>query len=823
MNVLVNAVAARRGHGSSSLARYIRALADAMPDSQFDVFVTPDFSERVGGERVAWIEVDVPQGINARRLVWDNVRVPWRSRNYDAVLSPLNFGPIVSLRPHVLLQRNILYFDRTSLAAQSVRQRMRMAGYRWLAVAGMNTASAVIAPSHAMADTLSRYLLNKSKLRVAWHGLDRERLIDDASIPMPHQAVPWLSADIRLLHVGVPSPHKGLDCLARTLAEVKTRAAGQAVKLAVTFDADPVEPAAIEFCGQARALGIWEDVCFLGALPNKSVLSVYASAHVLLLPSTCESFGFTVLEALASGTAVVASDIPALREVGGGHVRHHAVGDARVAASNVLQAIDAPFIAARCDVQRWVANFTTDSEVAVAATALRSHVVGPSSQPVVKTTNDAAVRVVMFNRRPLPGHYSLERVFDDVRGAMPPGIAVEAWTLPFASTGVVNRFRNMLFARRHKGDVNHVTGDVHYLVLALPRSNTILTIADLVGIHRLSGLRRALLNIFWYRLPVWWCRNITVISEATQTELAALLPWAANKTTVVGCPVSSAFAPSPMPSGPVPVILQVGTGHNKNLLRVIESLAGLPVSLRIVGRLTSEMQGTLDRSGVAWSATCDLADADLQREYANADIVMFASTYEGFGLPILEAQATGRTVITSDMTPMRDVAGDGAALVDPHDTDSIRRAVVRLIDHPNLCRELVEKGFRNVARFGPGSVAASYASVYRMVAASMRHRNRVLGFRCKSQVCPPHPSGSDQHTAYPSSSCARVSTYEASKVARGFQNVRRFAPGAIARRYIARYSEILEGCGPAQHRDQLVDWSGLRGGSSRRGHPEDVS
>jgi hypothetical protein len=155
MRVFVNAVAARRGHGSSSLARYIGALADAMPDSRFDVYVTRDFTDRVGNERIEWIEVEVPQGINARRLVWDNLRVPWRSRTYDAVLSPLNFGPILSIRPHLLLQRNILYFDRASLVAQPRRQRLMMSGYRWLAVAGMNTANSVITPSHAMADTLS--------------------------------------------------------------------------------------------------------------------------------------------------------------------------------------------------------------------------------------------------------------------------------------------------------------------------------------------------------------------------------------------------------------------------------------------------------------------------------------------------------------------------------------------------------------------------------------------------------------------------------------------------------------------------------------------
>ena len=73
---------------------------------------------------------------------------------------------------------------------------------------------------------------------------------------------------------------------------------------------------------------------------------------------------------------------------------------------------------------------------------------------------------------------------------------------------------------------------------------------------------------------------------------------------------------------------------------------------------------------------------------------MFASTYEGFGLPIVEAQAIGLPVITSNMPPMNDTAGDGALLVDPLDEGEIRTALEQLLHSPDVARQLSEQGRR---------------------------------------------------------------------------------------------------------------------------------
>ena len=374
MRVLVNAVAARRGGGASNLVPYMRELAQHMSDSTFAVYITKDFSDRVPLDQIEWREVDVPAGIQPRRLLWDNVTIPKLSRDFDAVLSPLNFGPVFTRRPHVLLQRNILYFDRETCRAMPAKRRMAMAGYRWLAAIGMNTADVVVVPSQAMADAVSPYILRRAKVRVALHGFDRHVMRRDGS-HLPETANAWRTASIRLLHVGSPAAHKNLQSLVRTLATVKALSPAETVRLAVTFDESASDVAAVAFCTLAGELGVRDDISFLGTLPHDAALALYDPASVLLFPSTCESFGFPVLESLAAGTLVVASDLPALREVGGRFARYHDRNDSARAADLVIEALaNAPDASERRAMDLWVDGFSLDREVAVVARALSAAV-----------------------------------------------------------------------------------------------------------------------------------------------------------------------------------------------------------------------------------------------------------------------------------------------------------------------------------------------------------------------------------------------------------------------------------------------------------------
>ena len=96
-------------------------------------------------------------------------------------------------------------------------------------------------------------------------------------------------------------------------------------------------------------------------------------------------------------------------------------------------------------------------------------------------------------------------------------------------------------------------------------------------------------------------------------------------------------------------------------------------------------------------------------------MVMFASLYEGFGLPILEGQAVGRPVITSKLYSMPEVGGDGGCYIDPHNVNDIRKAVERVISDEGFRKKLVFNGLKNVEKYKPSNIAGQYAELYRDV------------------------------------------------------------------------------------------------------------
>ena len=312
---------------------------------------------------------------------------------------------------------------------------------------------------------------------------------------------------------------------------------------------------------------------------------------------------------------------------------------------------------------------------------------------------------------------SIERVFEPIIQEMiSAGHRVDVQYATSGSTLFSTLWKNIrYFSKLSKSTLCHITGDVQYVACLMDPNNTILTIHDLVPLHnkKVPWYSKWLCYWLWYYIPLRRLKVITCISEATRLDLISFFPWAKEKIVVVPNPVSTSFRyDSKVFNTDCPYILHLGTKSNKNLLRVIEALSSIKCHLRIIGKISHDERLALDKYGIDYSNEEYISDDDIITEYKRCDIVSFPSLFEGFGMPIIEGQATGRVVVTSNIEPMLSVSGGHAALVNPNDILSIRSSVLRIILDSNWRDSLIDGGLKNAAHYSPLCIMDSYIQCY---------------------------------------------------------------------------------------------------------------
>jgi glycosyltransferase involved in cell wall biosynthesis len=211
-------------------------------------------------------------------------------------------------------------------------------------------------------------------------------------------------------------------------------------------------------------------------------------------------------------------------------------------------------------------------------------------------------------------------------------------------------------------------------------------------------------------------------SQATKADLIARYGVPANKITVAYPGTDESLGPVQE----VDAIQAAKARHNisgdyflylgtlqprKNLIRLVQAFAEFtplhsPCAVQLVlagkcGWLYDDLFRHVRRRGLDEHVRFPgyIAEKDKAALLSGALAFVFPSLYEGFGLPVLEAQACGCPVITSATSSLPEVAGDGALLVDPEDTAAIANAMERIITEPVLRAELIDRGLANAARF----------------------------------------------------------------------------------------------------------------------------
>ena len=264
-----------------------------------------------------------------------------------------------------------------------------------------------------------------------------------------------------------------------------------------------------------------------------------------------------------------------------------------------------------------------------------------------------------------------------------------------------------------------------------------------VTIHDLSFLRfpalfrpanRLYLAVLT-RLSARRARRLIAVSAETASEVTRLLGVPAERIDVVYHGVDPMFRP--LPAGEVAAfrqrrglperfVLFVGTLEpRKNLVRLVEAFARIRagadrhIGARLVlaggkGWLYDELFARVEALGLGEQVTFPgyVASDELPLWYNAATVLAYPSIYEGFGLPVLEAQACGTPVLTSNVSSLPEAAGEAALMVDPYDVEALAAGLHRLLVDEPLRHELRERGLAHAGQFSWPRAAQETARVY---------------------------------------------------------------------------------------------------------------
>lgn len=319
-------------------------------------------------------------------------------------------------------------------------------------------------------------------------------------------------------------------------------------------------------------------------------------------------------------------------------------------------------------------------------------------------------QTVLFLRKKIEGQNSIEELAYTLAANI-PGLRIV--NVPESNRSIMGMVRNVFFAIRNQGEVNLIFSPSESHLVPFLKGRTIITYHDIGTI--LSSPSK---YVRWFRkltsltIPLKFMDSVICISKHTRTELCDLFPAVEKKTSVIYNPYNPLLRYHPKRfNSDMPMILHIGTARRKNLLRVIEALDGIRCRLHIVGKLSEEQAESLKSHHIDYSQEMDVDFRRIIELYEQCDIVSFPTLYEGFGMPVIEANAVGRVVLTSRVTSIPEIAGDAACFIDPYDVGSIRNGFLRLINEPELRDRLINCGLENVKRFHIDRIVDEYQRV----------------------------------------------------------------------------------------------------------------
>lgn len=312
-----------------------------------------------------------------------------------------------------------------------------------------------------------------------------------------------------------------------------------------------------------------------------------------------------------------------------------------------------------------------------------------------------------------------------------PSTSARGLAARLAMLGEIRQARQA--SSRVRADVCHLLdGSFGYLATGLPMPRTLVTVHDLIPALQARGR-------FPVPPPGWAARRLIGASLGLMRRAGAVYTVSASTACdvqMLAGRAADAVIPNPLrawpaadaglpPSGTAPFVLHVGNnGFYKNregVLRIFAAIARQRPGLRLsmagpapsgaMSALAAQL-GIADR--VDW--VVGPRDADLQRLYRHARLLLFPSLYEGFGWPPLEAMSLGTPSVCASTGSLPEVVGDAALVWDPADTEGFAAQALRLLDDAGLVHQLRERGTQHLRRFSLQRLAEGLVPLYERLA-----------------------------------------------------------------------------------------------------------
>ena len=340
MVVAVDAVAAKMGGARRHLDGFLKVLANGGRRHEFSIFINDSIPLDSLSPNVRLYPVRVG-GSSLRLLLWQQfVLDRWCLQNrIDVLVCLLNFGPFRPTVKQILFQRNPIYFCDYYLSKAGVVGRLDAKIRRSIAHRAMCSAVKIVTPSIAMSNMVRKIYpeLPPHKFAVIRHGFDATSFTVTGK-ENSWSAPPRLPNEIRLLYASHAALHKGIDVAIDTIAGLVQ--SGVNARLFLTMSMEDWPSGIKNVLSRVASLGLEGHIIFTGRIEQEVMPSLYRHFDVFLFPSLCESFGFTMLEALNAGLPVVAADTPINREILGHAALYYPPLDAKKAAVQVLSIIE---------------------------------------------------------------------------------------------------------------------------------------------------------------------------------------------------------------------------------------------------------------------------------------------------------------------------------------------------------------------------------------------------------------------------------------------------------------------------------------------------